>query len=574
MTHGKPRRREDVEPSVWRFTLVMAVAVLAVVVLLLRAVDLQVVNRDFLLNQADARHLRTVVVPAHRGMITDREGEALAISSPVDSVWADPGDLLAAPEGVRQLAALLDRPAPQLAEFLRARADRQFVYLRRHASPDLVERVTAAAIPGVHLQREYRRFYPAGEVAAQLIGTTDIDDVGLEGIERVLDQRLRGRPGSKRVLRDRLGRIVEDVELLREPRPGETLTLSVDRRLQYLAYRELKGAVSRHGAQSGAAVLLDVKTGEILAMVNQPSFNPHRRSDVSHAQRRNRAVADVYEPGSVIKPFTVAAALAGGVARPETVLETGPGMMRVGRHTIRDLANYGALDLTGVIQKSSNVGAAKLALRTPPRVLWDTFMDFGFGAVTGSGLPGEASGVLSPAPPRGEVERATLAYGYGLSTTPLQLARAYAAIASGGLMRDISMLRRDDPANEYRILEAGVAAELARMMERVVEPAGTGMNAAVPGYRVAGKTGTVRKSGPGGYIEDEYVAMFVGFAPASNPRLALAVVIDRPSGEAYYGGQVAAPVFSRVMAGALRLLNVPPDDLPEPNRPVLAGGRE
>ena len=570
----RPRRNEDLNPPGWRLGLVLAVAAVAVVVVLLRAIDLQVLNRDFLLHQADARHLRTVEVPANRGVITDRHGEALAVSSPVDSIWAVPGDVLAAPDGVARLAELLDRSPRGLSERLQARAGRQFVYLRRHATSELVERVTEAQIPGVHLQREYRRFYPAGEVAAQLVGVTDIDDLGLEGVERVLDDRLRGRPGAKRVLRDRLGRVVEDVELLREPRPGETLALSVDRRLQYLAYRELKSAVSRHGAESGAAVMLDVKTGEILAMVNQPSFNPHRRGEVAHAHRRNRAVADSYEPGSVIKPFTVAAALSGGVAGPGTELETGPGALRVGQHTVRDLANYGRLDLTGIIQKSSNVGAAKLALRTPPRVLWDAFMDFGFGAVTGSGLPGEVPGTLSPAPPRGEVERATLAYGYGLATTPLQLARAYSAIAAGGIMRDVSVLRRAEPASEYRVLDAEIAAEIAGMMERVVEPAGTGMNAAVPGYRVAGKTGTVRKSGSGGYIEDEYVAMFVGFAPASDPRLVLAVVINSPGGEAYYGGQVAAPVFSRVMSGALRLLNVAPDDLPEIDLPVLARGGE
>lgn len=554
----------------WRYRLALVLVVATVGVLGARAVDLQVVSRDFMRTEAEARHVRTIGVPAHRGVLTDRNGEALAVSSPVKSVWAEPSELLDDAGAIERIAELLERPPGAVQAYLEARSEREFVYLRRHVHPDLADAVASAGIAGVNLQREYRRFYPSGEVSAQLLGVTDIDDRGLEGLERSLDQRLRGVDGAKRVLRDRLGRVIEDIELLREPRAGQDTALSIDRRLQYLTYRELKHAVQRHGAETGAAVLLDVQTGEILALASQPSFNPHRRTDVDPAQRRNRGIADAHEPGSVIKPFTAAAALRAGAVEANTVLDTAPGTMQVGGHEIRDIRDYGALDLTGVIQKSSNVGAAKVALETPPRALWDTLNDFGFGAGTESGLPGEARGHLDPAPPRRDVARATLAYGYGMTATPVQLVRAYAALANGGEMPSVTLLRRDDPGEHYPVLESEYAEALVEMLEHVVRPGGTGVRAAVPGYRVAGKTGTVRKSVAGGYAEDAYVATFVGFAPVSDPRLALAVVVDDPAGDAYYGGEVAAPVFSNVMTGALRLMNVPPDDLPGLDEPILA----
>lgn len=569
------RRQETTEPPRWRYRLALLMVLVTVTVLLGRAVELQVIDRDFLRTEAEARHLRTVSVPANRGVLMDRHGEALAVSSPVKSVWAQPGELLEHPEGIERIGRLLERPAGAVREYLEERREREFVYLRRHVHPERAEAVARAGIPGVHLQREYRRFYPSGEVSAQLLGVTDIDDRGLEGLERSLDQRLRGVDGAKRVLQDRLGRVVEDVELLREPRPGEDTRLSIDRRLQYLAYRELKSAVQRHGASTGAAVLMDVRSGEILALANQPSYNPHRRDQVDAALRRNRAVADTHEPGSVIKPFTVAAALRSGSVSPSSEFNTAPGVMQVSGHSIRDLRDYGTLDVTGVIQKSSNVGAAKIALETSPRALWDIMNDFGFGVGTGIGLPGESDGRLDPAPPRRDVARATMAYGYGLSVTPVQLVRAYAAIANRGEMPSLTLQRRDGEAPRYRVLGKDYADYLIEALETVVEPAGTGLRATVPGYRVAGKTGTVRKTGAGGYQDDAYVATFVGFAPVSDPRLALVVVVDDPTGDAYYGGQVAAPVFSRIMSGALRQLNVPPDDLPQAESdPVLAGREE
>lgn len=570
MARTKRRQKVAEMPPFWRLVVVMAVTGGVVLALLGRALDLQVLNRDFLIDEADARHLRTVPIPAHRGIVTDRDGAPLAVSSPVFSAWAHPGKLLDHADMIAPLAKALGRSSADLRSYLEQRAEREFVYLRRHMPPDLTEHLRDLDVPGVNLQRELRRFYPAGRVAAQLIGFTDIDGNGLEGVERAFDKPLSGAPGAKRVLRDSLGRIIEDVELIREPKPGKNITLSIDRDIQYLAYRELKRATHRHRAEHGSVVVLDVHTGELLAVANQPSFNPHRRSRVNAGARRNRAFANAYEPGSVIKPFTIAAALRSGSVSPHEVLDTSPGTMRVGRHTVRDPLDYGKLDVAGIIRKSSNVGATKVSLRTPPRELWSTLEDFGFGAYTGVDFVGESSGHLDPAPPRGDVARATWSYGYGMAATPLQLARAYAALASGGVMRPVTVLRQDGPDEGHRVLEASIAERLGRMLEAVVEPGGTGVRAQVPGYRVAGKTGTARKSVAGGYSEDEYVAIFAGFAPADDPRIAVAVVIDDPAGEAYYGGQVAAPVFSEVVSGTLRVLNVAPQFTPAADQPVVA----
>nr|WP_274522125.1 penicillin-binding protein 2 [Halorhodospira sp. 9621] len=547
----------------------MALAAGAVI---LRALDLQVINSEFLRDEADARHLRTVSMPAHRGVITDRNGEPLAISSPVESAWANPAELLEDRGAVAAVAQTLERAPAELRDFLQAREGRQFVYLRRHLSPRVAARIQELDAPGVQLQQEFRRFYPAGEVAAQLVGFTDIDGRGLGGVERAFNDALSGRSGAKRVVRDPFGRTIEDVELLREPRPGEDIRLSLDRRIQYVAYRELKRAVHGHDAEGGAAVVLDATTGEVLAMVSQPSFNPHRRSGVEAEQRRNRAVSWAQEPGSVIKPFTIAAALSSGAVRSGQEFDTAPGTMRVGRHTVRDFLDYGELDIAGVLQKSSNVGTVKMALETEPRALWSTLEDVGFGERTRSGLRDEVAGHFLQAPPRGDVQRATLSYGYGVTATPVQLARAYAAVARDGVMRPVSIRALDDPPQGRQVLDPDLAAELRAMLEAVVEPGGTGTRAAISGYRVAGKTGTVLKSGPSGYAEEDYLASFVGFAPASDPRLVMAVTIDQPRGDLYYGGQVAAPVFSRVMGSALRMLNVPPDDLPELEVPVVAEG--
>ncbi len=567
------RRKPTLQgPPFWRLVSVAVVLVLSAGAVLLRALDLQVINSEFLRSEADARHLRTVSMPAPRGVVQDRHGEPLAVSSPAQSAWAEPAELLADPDALRAVAEALDRSPQALESFLEQRADREFVYLRRHLPPPLAAELEGLEAPGLHMLQESRRFYPAGEVAAQLVGITDIDGQGLAGAERAFNDALSGQSGAKRVVRDRFGRTIDSVELLREPRPGEDIQLTIDRRIQYLAYRELKRAVRRHGASSGSAVVLDARSGEILALVNQPSYNPHRRSGVEDEQRRNRAAGYAMEPGSVIKPFTVAAALQSGAVGREQILDTAPGTMQVSGHEVRDLLDYGDLDVAGVLQKSSNVGAAKVALETEPRALWSTLEDFGFGERTRSGLREEHAGHFLAAPPRGDVQRATLSYGYGITATPLQLARAYAALANDGVLLPLSIRHGGEPPRGHRVLDADLAADLRGMLEKVTEPGGTGTRADITGYRIAGKTGTVRKSGAeGGYAEDDYIANFIGFAPASDPRLVIAVSVDEPQGELFYGGQVAAPVFASIMAGALRMLNVPPDDdVPVPDLPVLA----
>jgi len=545
-----------------RHAIVLGILGCAVLVMVWRAFDLQIVDTDFLQGQGDARHLRTIAVAAHRGMITDRNGEPLAISTPVDSVWANPGEMQASDGQWLALGRLLGLDADYLRERIASRAGREFVYLKRRLNPDVAREVMALGIPGVSLQREYRRFYPAGEVAAHVVGFTNIDDVGQEGLELAYDEWLRGTPGRKRVLKDRLGRIVENVERVAEPAPGKDLKLSLDLRLQYLAYRELKTAVRLHKARSGSAVILDAATGEVLAMVNQPSYNPNSPSRPGGGQYRNRAVTDVFEPGSTVKPLTVAAALEAGKYRPDTIIETAPGRFRVGRNMIRDSANYGAIDVTTVIQKSSNVGASKIALSLDPEQLWGMFSRVGFGSVTGSSFPGEAGGKLSDYMDWHEIEQATISFGYGLAVTTLQLARAYAVLADHGRLKPASLFPVTDAVRAEQVLSPGVAAQVVSMMESVVTRRGTGLLAHVRGYRVAGKTGTVQKTGRGGYSDERYIALFVGMAPASDPRLVMAVVVDEPRGEEYYGGRVAAPVFSSVMTGALRLLGVPPDDVP------------
>lgn len=551
-----------------RRRLVLGMLVLASAGLMLRALDLHVLNKDFLQDQGAARYLREVEEPAHRGMITDRFGEPLAISTPVDSVWANPQELILQRERWGDLARALRIKRADLERLLAARRDKEFVYLRRRVNPDMAQRVSALEIPGVALAPEYRRFYPAGEVTAHVVGFTDVDDAGQEGMELALDERLRGVPGAKRVIKDRLGRIVESVERVREPQPGEDVALSIDRRLQYLAYRELKAAVRKNHADAGSAVILDVHTGEVLAMVNQPAYNPNNRGKLKRSHLRNRAVTDVFEPGSTIKPFTVAAALESGRFRPTTLVDTSPGTLRIGRKTIHDFRNYGLIDVSTVIQKSSNVGASKLALALAPETLWKAYASVGLGESTGSGFPGESGGLLTDFGGWHDIQRATVSYGYGLSVTTLQLARAYAALAGDGRPLPVSFTRRSaSEASELAayyepVLSPASLRAVRRMMERVVAKGGTGTAGAVPGYRIAGKTGTVKKSAAGGYVDDSYLAVFAGIAPASDPRLAMVVMIDEPRGEKYYGGAVAAPVFGKVMAGALRLLDIPPDDVP------------
>jgi cell division protein FtsI (penicillin-binding protein 3) len=572
MKKGARKKEQAVRRFRNRSALVLGFFALTAAALVARALDLQVLNNDFLAREADARHLRTAKISAHRGAITDRNGEPLAVSTPVDSIWANPGQLAPAVDKLPQLARTLDLDAEQLMRRLTRNMGREFVYLRRHLSPDRAEQVQSLDVPGVNVLREYRRFYPAGEVTGHLLGFTDIDDAGQEGLELAFDHWLAGERGEKRVLKDNRGRSIEDVESIRPPQHGRTLAASIDLTIQYLAYRELKAAVSRHGAASGSIVVLDVDTGEVLAMVNQPAYNPNDRSQFAVERYRNRAVTDILEPGSSVKPLVMAAALESGRFRPDSIVDTGPGWVEVGAKRIEDTRDLGAIDLTTVLARSSNVGITKIAMSLEPEQLWQTLAGFGIGSLTSCGFPGESAGLLSHFSHWRPISQATLAYGYGLSVTPLQLARAYAVIGSGGLMRPVSLLALDEPPPATRVIGESTARQVLGMMEQVVLPGGTGTRADVAGYRIAGKTGTARKFSAGGYSEDRYLAIFAGLAPASDPRLAVVVVIDEPKGDAYYGGQVSAPVFARVTSEALRLLAVPPDDLPvrEPGEVVQA----
>lgn len=541
----------------------LSILVLSGFVLLLgRVAELQLVDREFLRHQGEARHLRTIRVAAHRGMITDRNGEPLAISTPVESVWANPAELLIHREELPRLAKILGRSADSLLQLLTQRQSREFVYLRRHISPAVAEQVMSLEVPGVALQREYRRYYPAGEVAAHLIGFTNIDDQGQEGLELAYSDWLRGEPGAKRVIKDGRHRIIENVENIRAPRHGQDLVVSIDRRIQYLAYRELKAAVKLHNAKSASAVVLDNMTGEVLAMVNQPSYNPNNRRRLRASRLRNRAVTDVFEPGSTIKPFVIAAALESGRYTAGTRVNTAPGIFQVGTHAVRDMHDYGTLDLTGVIRKSSNVAAAKIALDLKPKALWAVLSQAGLGLLTASGFPGEVSGFLPDYHRLRDIERATLAFGYGVSLTTLQLAEAYTVFANEGYRVPLTLMKRGGPVERQAVLDPEVAVTVRRMMETVVQSGGTAIDAAVSGYRVAGKTGTVHKSVAGGYSDDKYVSVFAGMAPASQPRLVMVIMINEPRNEEHFGGKVAGPVFSSIMSGALRLLNIPPDDLP------------
>jgi len=532
---------------------------LAALAMLAFAVRWQVVDAEYLQGEGEARFLRQVEIPTMRGRIIDRNGQPLAVSTPVESVWAHPGELLQAADRIPLLAGVLGENAEDIERRLTQRADRQFVWIVRRIRPELAERVRELDIPGVFLQREYRRFYPAAEVSAQVVGMTNIDEVGQEGLELAYDSWLTGQAGLKQVIQDRLGRTVENVELVREARPGRDLRLTLDRRLQFLAYRELVATIARHEARSGSVVVLDVETGGILAMVNHPSFNPNARERDNPEGIRNRAVTDVLEPGSVVKPFVVAAALEAGLARPDMLIDTAPGWVTVSGHRIEDIRNYGELTVTGVLTKSSNVGVVQLANAMDARHMWSMYSRLGFGRVTGSGFPGESAGVLRDHQRWRKLEQATLAYGYGLSVTPLQLARAMAAIADGGRLRQPSfILGSDNPVQN--IMDPELARQLTGMLETVTGPDGTARRAAVAGFRVAAKTGTSRKVGVSGY-SDRYVASIAGFAPVSDPEIVAVVVVQDPGGEAYYGGLVAGPLFGRVMDDALRLMNVPPDNI-------------
>ena len=542
-----------------------AVLFLLAGILMARSVHLQVFDDEFLTGQADARHIRVAKISAHRGLITDRNGEPLAVSTPVDSIWVNPREIVRSPDRIEQLALALDMDQKKLAARLARNSSREFMYLKRHMRPTDAEAIAELNIPGVDIEREYRRYYPAGEVTGHLVGFTNIDDVGQEGLELAFDQWLAGRSGKKRVLKDRMGRVVEDVERIESPSPGRDLATSIDLRIQYLAYRELKTAIQRSGSASGSVVVMDIDSGEVLAMVNQPAYNPNDRAQFSAKNYRNRAITDIFEPGSSIKTFIVAAALESGQYTPESRINTSPGYVKVGSKKIEDKRNLGVIDLQKLLAKSSNVGATKVAMSLEREQLYTVLSGFGLGRLSSSGFPGESAGLLSHYSNWRPISQATLAYGYGLSVTPLQLTQAYAVVGAGGLHRPVSLLRTEDEPISRRVISNQTASSVMTMLEAVVGADGTGQNAAVAGYRVAGKTGTVKKFAPGGYSENRYMALFSGVAPVTEPRLAVVVMIDDPSNGQYYGGQVAAPVFSNVVQGALRILAVPPDNFARPD---------
>jgi cell division protein FtsI (penicillin-binding protein 3) len=543
----------------WRVYLLMGLLGMCALGLLWRAIGLQLVDHGFLVKEGDARFSRVLAIAAHRGTITDRYGEPLAVSTPVDSIWVNPQELALATDQIPRLAAALKLDRQELARRVTSNLDREFLYLARHLQPADAAQIKALGIPGVYSSREYRRYYPAGEVTGHLLGFTNVDDSGQEGLELAFDHWLAGEDGAKRVIQDRYGRVVQNVESIRPARPGRDLVLSVDLRIQYLAYRELKAAIREQRASAGSAVVLDVDTGEVLAMVNQPAYNPNDRDQIQVSTYRNRAVTDIFEPGSSMKPFFVAAGLASGKYDNHSIVDTSPGFLKVGVKIFEDEHNLGAIDIATVLAKSSNVGMAHIALSLPPQEIWTTLTHLGFGQVTTSGYPGESAGVLANYSQWRPIGIATMSHGYGLSVTPLQLVHAYATIGSFGLARAVSFLRVDAPTQGERALESQVCHELVTMLEHVVTAEGTGKLAAIPGYRVSGKTGTAWKATAGGYSTDHYMAVFGGVAPATAPRLAALVVIDDPQAGHHMGGEVSAPVFSRIVGGALRLLAVAPD---------------
>ncbi len=560
---ANPILPRDLQRGRMRFVLVLIFAGYAA--LTARAAYLQGWQTDFLNRQGDKRIQRIVEIQAHRGMITDRRGEPLAISTPVESIWANPREVETAPAQIRALAASLDLEVGPLARALGDKT-KSFIYLKRQLPPEQAVAALALGIKGVYGLPEYRRYYPAGEVMGQVLGMTGVDDKGLEGLEYAYQSWLAGGSGAKRVVRDNRNNIIDELELVRPPRPGRDLTLSLDLQLQYVAYRELAAAVMANRARAGALVALDARSGEVLALANFPSYNPNNRAGVNRDLCRNRVVTDVFEPGSTMKPFLVTAALEAGVVKPQSQIDTGPGWFMVGDKRIADVHPKGVLSVAEAIKVSSNVAAAKIALEMKSEDYWHALNQIGFGTPPASGFPGEAGGRLRPYASWRPIEKATMAYGHGLSVSLLQLARAYGAFANGGVLPKLTVVKRTEAVGGTRVMSAASAQNLLAMLESVTQPGGTAPQARIVGYRVAGKTGTAHKLVGGNYAADKYIASFVGLAPVSDPRLVVAVMIDEPGGKDYYGGLVAAPVFSRVMAAALRFMALPPDaplvDLP------------
>ncbi len=546
-----------VKLPVWRSRLVLFFLFIAFLALMARALWLQGMTTEFLQKQGASRYTRTLELPATRGRITDRSGQVLASSVPVKAVWAIPDDVLEAPkEKLLQLAGLLEMTEAELRKKLDS--DRQFVYLKRQVDADIAEKIVALGISGIETRKEYKRFYPEGEVMAHVVGFTNVEDIGQEGIELASEKNLAGKTGNRRVIKDRLGRIVEDIEAIREPHDGKDLTLSIDSKIQYIAYTHLKEAIEKHKAKAGGAVVLDARTGEVLALVNLPSYNPNDRSVLTGAQLRNRVMTDTFEPGSTMKPFTVALALETGRVTPETQIQTAPGSMTIGTATIHDAHKEGVLSVAQVIQKSSNIGTAKIALQMPPQEMWELFTTVGFGQQPKFGFPGAVAGRLRNFKTWRPIEQATMSYGHGVSVSLIQIARAYMIFARNGDIIPLTFQRSEVLPAAHRVISEKTAQQVRLMMESVTEPGGTATQARIAGYRVAGKTGTAYKIEGGRYV-NKYVADFVGFAPVSNPRVIVAVMVDEPTTGGHFGGTVAAPVFAAITANVLRSMNVSPD---------------
>mgnify|MGYP003674132295 CR=1 FL=1 len=561
----------------WRLHLVLFALFLCLIAIAWKVSALHISERDFLQSQGDARTIRTVPLVANRGLITDRNGEPLAVSTPVKSIWVNPQEIGSEPAEIERLAKELELDLDSLSSTIARNGSREFLYVKRRLAPAEAERILALNIAGVNGQQEYQRFYPQGEVAAHLVGFSNVDDVGQEGLELTYDEWLKGVPGRRQVMKDRRGHIIEELNTIQTAQPGKNLELSIDFRLQNLAYKELKEEFVTRRAKSASIVVLDVDTGEVLAMANQPSYNPHNRSGLTDfSVLRNRAITDVFEPGSPIKAFTVTAALESGLYAPDTIIETSPGWMMVNGKEVQDILNYGTLDLTRVITKSSNIGATKIAFEIGPEPIRNVLERVGMGQVSGTGFPGEQGGVLPNHRSWSGIEIATFSFGYGLSTTALQLAQAYSVLADDGIRKPVSLLKLDEASlaelPREQVIDKKISNQVLAMLETVVDPerGGSARDARVPFYKVAGKTGTVHVVGEFGYEENVHNSLFVGLAPASNPKLVIVVIVYEPKGEEHYGGQVAAPVFSRVAAGAMRILNIAPDNLPDSESRGLA----
>ncbi|MFT6407207.1 MAG: cell division protein FtsI (penicillin-binding protein 3) [Arenicella sp.] len=556
--------------STWRYNVIVIIFGCLFAALGARAVQLQVVDNDYLQSQGDARYLRVQNEPPTRGMITDRNGQPIAVSTPVDSIWMHPATILRQQKefSYKELAGLLETTPVKLLDQAEKRKGREFVYLKRHLSPQLANKILALNVPGINKVREYKRYYPAGPVMGHVLGFTNIDNEGQEGLELAYDNELKGQAGRTQVLRDKVGHVVEYVEQLSRVRHGDDIALSIDARIQYLAYRHLQAAVKKHNATSASLVALDVKTGEVLAMISMPDFNPNDRSELKSAHFRNRSITDSYEPGSTVKPITVAMAMQAGVVDADTIIDTEKGFYYIGRSRISDTTAHGEISVSDVIKMSSNIGSVKIAMMMEPRDLYDTYRRLGFGQTNSLKMPGEQKGILANRKKWKPIEHATMSYGYGLSVNTLQLARAYQALANDGVMMPVSLHPLDKVPKGVRVFSSEVSAEIAKMLEAAVSSTGTAPKARVDQYRVGGKTGTAHRVVNGRYQDDSYTSLFAGFAPISDPEIALVVSVNDPKGVDYYGGLVAAPIFAEVMAGALRLRGVAPDAMTAPKEPA------